>query len=109
MFLSIASLILFAPRLPPIERMVFFLVFNPKNFIPSSLVTLLCDMLALTGLPVIIIFSFGKNFSIPSLATKILVALLPSMILLLPAKELLSCIKVFIPFVWANFNTGKLE
>ena len=44
-----------------------------------------------------------------SLATKTFTAFLPSMILLLPANELLSCIKVGIPFACAKRNTGKLE
>jgi hypothetical protein len=45
----------------------------------------------------------------PSEATKMRVAFFPRRILLLPAKELLSWIKVGMPLACAERRTGKLE
>ena len=90
MSLSIASLILFAPRLPPTHSTVFLLASNPKKLMPSSLVNFMWAIEFLTGFPLTIIFAAGKKFSIPSVAVKIFVAFFPSIILLFPAKELAS-------------------
>jgi len=54
-----------APRLPPTTRTVLYSSFNPKNSSASFLDILLSEKIFLTGLPVMRIFSCGKNFSMP--------------------------------------------
>ena len=85
--LSIASLMDLAPRLPPTTRTVFFVSSSEKNFNPSLLVIVVPAIAALTGFPVTMIFSSGKNFSMSVVPVKIFVAFLPSIMFDRPAKE----------------------
>ena len=63
-----------APKLPPIIRIVLFCVSNLKCLYPSIRFSFVTIRSCRQGLPVSTIFSFGKNFSIPSYATQIVVA-----------------------------------
>src|SRR6185437_8445488 len=108
-FAAMASLMPLAPSEPPVDKMMGRAGSRPKNLAPSSWLTLLFAIALRTGLPVTRMRPAGKKADIRSLATKMRVAFFPNKTLLLPAKELLSWMKVGIPFACADRNTGKLE
>ena len=101
-------LIVRAPRLPPRIRMVFFSGSSPKERIACFCSGFSVNRFWRTGLPVIMILLPGKNFSIPSYATQIFRAFFANSLLVTPAYEFCSCIKVGTPIIPAIFNVGPL-